>query len=264
MNILLAINSNYVSQTKVLLKSIIKSNPNVVYDVYILYKELKKQEKELILSSVKNSNIEIHFIKIDNKEINNFPVYEKRYPIEIYFRLFASKYLPKTIDKILYLDVDTVVINSLSELYTMDFENNLFIGATHIRNGLHKFHSMRLNVNEKNIYVNTGVLLMNLKELRNIPVEKEVIYFIKKNKNKLLLPDQDIIYALYGDRVKEVSPLLYNLGDKGLRLHNLNKKNKIDIDWVRKNTVVIHYYGRNKPWNKNYDGILNVFYDEII
>ena len=53
MNILLAINSNYVSQTKVLLKSIIKSNPNVVYDVYILYKELKKQEKELILSSVK-------------------------------------------------------------------------------------------------------------------------------------------------------------------------------------------------------------------
>lgn len=61
-----------------------------------------------------------------------------------------------------------------------------------------------------------------------------------------------------------MSPLLYNLGDKGLRLHNLNKKNKIDINWVRKNTIVIHYYGRNKPWNKNYDGILNVFYDEII
>lgn len=99
MNILLAINSNYVSQTKVLLKSIIKSNPNVVYDVYILYKELKKQEKELILSSVKNSNIEIHFIKIDNKEINNFPVYEKRYPIEIYFRLFHQNIFQKLLIK---------------------------------------------------------------------------------------------------------------------------------------------------------------------
>ncbi len=264
MNILLAINSGYVLQTKILLKSIMKSNPNEKFIVYILNKELKKHEKELILSSIKNSNIEIEFIKIDNKEINNFPVYEKRYPVEIYFRLFASKYLPKTIDKILYLDVDTVVINSLNELYNMDFENNLFIGATHIRKGLHKFHSIRFGVNEKNIYVNTGVLLMNLKELRNIPVEDEVIDFVKKNKNKLMLPDQDIIYALYGNRVKKVSALLFNLGDKELRLHNLYENDNIDINWVKKNTVVIHYYGRNKPWNKNYDGILNVFYNELI
>ena len=37
----------------------------------------------------------------------------------------------------------------------------------------------------------------------------------------------------------------------------------IDLDWVRKNAVIIHYYGDNKPWKENYKGILNVFYDEL-
>ena len=264
MNILLAINNGYILQTKILLKSIMKSNPNEKFSVYILNKELSNKEKETILESIKNSNIEINFIEINNSEIDNFPVYEKRYPVEIYFRLFASKYLPNNIDKVLYLDVDTVVINSLKELYNMDFENNLFIGATHIKKSLHKFHSIRFGVSEKNIYVNTGVLLMNIKQLRNIPIEQDVINFVKKNKSKLMLPDQDIVYALYGNRVKEVPALLYNLGDKELRLHNLYEKDNIDIDWVKVNTVVIHYYGRNKPWNKNYNGTLNVFYNELL
>ena len=36
----------------------------------------------------------------------------------------------------------------------------------------------------------------------------------------------------------------------------------IDLEWVRKNTVIIHYCGRNKPWKKNYIGQLGVFYQQ--
>ena len=39
---------------------------------------------------------------------------------------------------------------------------------------------------------------------------------------------------------------------------------KIDLDWVRDNVVIIHYYGKNKPWKDNYKGILNCFYNEVI
>ena len=89
MNILLAINNNYISQTKVLLNSILKSNQNELFNVYIMNKELTADEKNNIINSV-NSNMKIKFITIDNDEINKFPVYEKRYPVEIYFRLFAA------------------------------------------------------------------------------------------------------------------------------------------------------------------------------
>jgi lipopolysaccharide biosynthesis glycosyltransferase len=56
----------------------------------------------------------------------------------------------------------------------------------------------------------------------------------------------------------------YNLSDKILSLYNLDfTHEKIDLDWIRENTVIIHYYGKNKPWNKSYQGKLDVFYKEL-
>ena len=36
------------------------------------------------------------------------------------------------------------------------------------------------------------------------------------------------------------------------------------IEWVRNNSVIIHFCGRNKPWKNNYFGKLNVFYEETV
>lgn len=265
MNILVAVNKQYIDQLIKLLKSIEKTHKNQAIDIYVMNNTFEENEYSKILNLfINNKNIKIIFIKIDNEELTNLPVFQKRYPVEIYFRLFATKYLPKNLSRILYLDVDTIVINSLNELYNMDFENNLFIGASHIKEKLHKINVTRFGVKENYVYVNTGVLMMNLEKLRKISVEDEVLTFIKKNKNKLMLPDQDIIFALYGNKIKTVDSLIYNLGDREIKIHNLYNEKKIDLNWVKENAVIIHYYGRNKPWNKTYTGILNYFYNEII
>lgn len=263
MNILVTINRSYLQQLLILLKSLQKSNSNESFDVFVMAKDITNLDIENIKEKL-SKKITIHLINICDSEIDNFPVVEKRYPIEIYFRLFATKYLPENIDKILYLDTDIVVINSLKELYNMDFKDNYFIATTHVKKAIHKFHEVRLNMSSDNAYVNTGVLLINLNALRKTNIEKEVINFVNKNKYKLMLPDQDILSALYGDKVLLVDALIYNLGERGYNLYNLNNKNKIDLEWIRKNSAIIHYYGRNKPWHKNYRGELNVFYDELI
>ncbi|MDO4283632.1 MAG: glycosyltransferase [Clostridia bacterium] len=264
MNILVTVNKRYIEKLNVLLNSIKYSNKNEKFDIYILHKDLKKQDLNVIQRGLDPKQFNIIDIQISRSEIDKFPVYQRRYPVEIYFRIFATKYLPDTMDRILYLDSDTLIINSLKELYDMDFESNYYIASTHIRKMLHKFHEIRLDMNEEEPYINTGVLLINLKELRKIQLEKEVIQFVKKNEKKLMLPDQDIISALYGDKIKLVDPLKYNLGDRALMLYNLNNpKNKITLKWICKNTVIIHYYGRNKPWNKEYIGKLDVFYHRI-
>lgn len=264
MNLLVAINKSYIKYLKTLIKSIENSNPEKKFDIYVLHKDLTNHDIKNIQSELSNK-IKIISIKISNKEIEKYPVYEKRYPVEIYFRLFASKYLPKNIERVLYLDTDIIVINDLTKLYNIDFENNYYIGATNIRKMMHKFNEFRLGIKKDSAYINTGVLLINLKELRKIDVETKINKYIRKNKRKLMLPDQDIISALYGNKIKLIDNLKYNLGDRGLYLHNkINKNNQIDINWVIKNTVIIHYYGKNKPWNKNYKGILNCFYNDIV
>lgn len=163
----------------------------------------------------------------------------------------------------LYLDVDTIVINSLLPLYNADFEGNLFMACTHTKKMLTKVNQLRLGIDRDTPYINTGVMMMDLAALRKEFCIEDVRSYAEEKKEVLLLPDQDILTALYGDRVKLLDTMIYNLSDRTLNLYNADPTNeKRDLAWVRENSVVIHYFGRNKPWKENYRGILDIFYYE--
>lgn len=83
---------------------------------------------------------------------------------------------------------------------------------------------------------------------------------------KLCLPDQDVISALYGDRILLLDARRFNLGEKyylSCRMRPFEQENPMNLDWVRRHTVCIHYCGRNKPWKPHYKGELGVFYQEF-
>ena len=122
---------------------------------------------------------------------------------------------------------------------------------------------MRLQSPKAVSYINSGVLLLNLPSLRENLDFKEICDYANKRKNSLILPDQDILTALYGDKVKVVDTLRYNLSDRILVVYNADLSHKkIDVSWVRENGVIIHYCGKNKPWKDNYVGTLGIFYQE--
>ena len=265
MNILITINKNYINQLKVLLYSILESNTEENFEIFIMHRDLNKANREDIISNINNERCNITFVKIEEQQFKNLPVYQKRYPLEIYFRIFAAKYLPNNIDRILYLDTDTLVINSLKELYNMDFDGNYFIATTHVGKIFKKINDIRLDMEKEDKYINTGVILMNLEVLRNLDMEKEIKEFVEKNSLKLILPDQDIISSLFGEHIKLVDSLRYNFGEREWNKYNAkNLKNKIGLKWIRKNTVIIHYYSKNKPWNPKYIGKLNLFYEKTV
>jgi lipopolysaccharide biosynthesis glycosyltransferase len=263
LNILLAINKQYKEQAIVLIYSILKSNKEDNINLYIMHRSLSYFDEKEIINRVGGSKCKMNFIKIDSTKLKKLPVYQKRYPLEIYFRLYAANYLPEDVDRILYLDADTLVINGLNNLYNMDFENNYFIATTHVGKLLKGINNIRLDLDKEDKYINTGVMLMNIKELRKVDIEKEISKFLKNN-NLLLLPDQDIISQVFGKKIKLVDANIYNFGEREWNKHNIKNPNKpIDLRWIRKNTVIIHYYGKNKPWNENYIGNLNIFYNRI-
>ncbi|MEG0803968.1 MAG: glycosyltransferase, partial [Pygmaiobacter sp.] len=112
-------------------------------------------------------------------------------------------------------------------------------------------------------YVNSGVMMLNLTALRAQQNPAEVFRYIEENKARMMLPDQDVLNALYHDRILKLNPLIYNLSEKYFRHYNLSPKNEpIDLNWVRLHTVFMHYCGRNKPWKPNYIGKLDCFYHE--
>lgn len=263
MNILVTLDSNYIKHLIVMLTSLINSNSNENFNIYIVHSSITNEEFKYIRLSIDENKCNIIDVKIDSKIFENAPV-TKRYPVEMYYRIFASHYLSKNLDRILYLDPDIIIINSIKHLYNMDMGKNFFAASSHLKNKqLKKFNEIRLEMPQNSTYINSGVMLMNLKELRKHQNKKEVYEYINNFKLRLFLPDQDVLNGVYAHKTIHINPLKYNLSDKYLNLYNLNPTNfdkKKDLRWVTHNTSIIHYCGKNKPWKDNYKGELGVFY----
>lgn len=262
MNVLVTLNSNYLTQLVVMLTSIIKSNPKIHFFVYIAHTSLTRGDFAFIEQYVNTSVCTIVEVKISTDMFNDAPI-TRRYPIEMYYRILAAHYLPKHLDRILYLDPDIVVINSLNKLYSLDLRKHYFVAASDVYKPLEKLNKVRLKMPKSSTYVNSGVMMLNLSLLRQQQNVLQVFDYIKTYKNRFIFPDQDVINGLYCDRTLVIDPKIYNLSDLYYFIHNLHPKNKnckIDLDWIRHNTVIIHYCGKNKPWKKNYKGELGVFY----
>ncbi|WP_312813635.1 glycosyltransferase family 8 protein [Sedimentibacter sp.] len=262
MNILLTLNSNYIEQLIVMLTSLVKSNANENFEVYIAHSSLDEEDIFLINSSICKDRCKIIDVKIPSGMFNEAPTTD-RYPKEMYYRIFAAQYLPEFLDRILYLDPDIVVINSISSLYNMDMGDNFFAAASHVSKSLKKINEIRLDMPGDSMYINSGMMPLNLKALRENQDVQEVYDYIENKKVFFLLPDQDVINGVYADKTVHIDAMIYNLSDRYLSLYNANPKNistKKDMRWIAHNTSIVHYCGRNKPWKSGYKGELGVFY----
>jgi len=265
-NLLVTLDAGYLKQLSIMLKSALLANPDAVFDVYVLHSSLTDADLLRVKNAVKSDFLTLFPIKIDAQSLAEAPT-SHRYPTEMYYRLFASRYLPDSLERILYLDPDLIVTNPIKDFYEMSLENHYFAACSHVFiRGIQRFNEIRLNMEKDTPYINSGVLLMNLALLRQEQDEAEVLTYIRKHKKVLMLPDQDVLSALYGMKTLLVDSLRYNLSERFKQATNIRLlpgEFKVDLDWIRQNTVIVHYCGKNKPWKRNYQGELNVFYDEI-
>lgn len=256
MNVLVTLNKGYLQHFFVMLTSLLDNTKNAIC-VYVMHDDLGKVEEESIRSRF--TNVAFHFIYMDKALFQGFPT-TKRYPYTIYYRIFAPLLLPKEVDKILYLDCDLVVHNNVDGLYEQDFQEQAFIACSHIGVFLRFINRLRLGGSKGGVYMNTGVLLMNVPKLRNAINVSALQEYTLKNRRRLILFDQDVLYKFFGEMVLQIDEKIYNLSDRQIRFHNLTHKHKITPSWVEQHNVIAHYIGKNKPWKENYKGILGKYY----
>jgi len=257
MNILVTLDRNYLKPLKVMLFSLVTSDPDHDFDVYVMNDTLTAKDLAGVTRAVGSRRLRLIDVKVGDKFFAEAPL-TSYYPKEMYYRILAAQILPKELDRILYLDPDLVVMRPLTPLYDMDFEHKYFIAASHVRTFMAALNKIRLRADEMENYINSGVMMINLDELRLHQDVTKVYEYIRANKAVLILPDQDVIYGLYSTKIKLVDPDVYNMTERLLAAGELSREK--DIRWVVGNTAVVHYIGRNKPWKKNYVGKKAVFY----
>lgn len=246
MNLLFSIDDRFYRQLITVLNSISLNSTTKKYDVYVILPsdfnhlaDLKRGCEALKMT--------LHPVVIPDDAFNDAPVSD-RYPKTIYYRLLAHLYLPKNIHRILYLDADILCINDLASLYNIDLNGFMYASAIHtnLTNATDVINKIRLQNFDSSGYYNSGVLLMNLDEIRRRVQPDDIYNYIQDH--ILLLPDQDVLNALYGKMIRSIPDELYNFDARNLRIYSTISFGEWDLDWVMKNTVILHYCGRDKPW----------------
>ena len=195
MNILVTLNSNYIKPLKVMLWSLFFNNRGRNFHVYLIHSSLAPQELEDLREYINSSGHEFSVIK-SPASICGRACGQALFQ-EMYYRLLAHRFLPEDLDRILYLDPDILVINPINELYETEMKGYLYAASYHKRALVKGINMIRLKAYEMQEYFNSGVLLMNLPLHREKIREEEIFAYLEKNRNRLILPDQDLLNALY-------------------------------------------------------------------
>lgn len=263
MNIFLTLDSNYIYPLCVLLRSIATTNPDGDFDFYVAYSSLTEKDFEAMEEALGKVSHRLHRIYVDDAMFSAAPILE-RTSKATYYRLLAGEILPENVHKILYLDPDVVIKKDLSEFYNTDISDYAVAGGTHLYGFAQKINLLRLGMKKTSDYINAGILLINLDNWRKVTDLNGIITFISENFKKLVLADQDVINVIFEDHMLRIDERRYNLDEKTFRVHAKKSagNKRIDLDWVEKNTTVIHYNGKHKPWlEKNYGGKLGEYFE---
>ena len=236
-NIAFCINDNYVEQLIVVLWSIMKNlTTGRDVNVWIVSSDMSEASKNYLRKlRLGFKNLHLNFLDIDAKELTQLPRTIDYISAETYYRYLLPNLLPN-IDKILYMDADIVVNGDISPLYDTDLANCYIAGAddSYIAAINHK---PQIGLDNSELYVNAGVLLMNLKQMRTDNIPQKLIDTTKNMASKVKYQDQDIINIVCRGKILEFDSI-YNYTSHNI----LKEKSKY------KHAVVIHYTGPNKPW----------------
>lgn len=159
------------------------------------------------------------YLKYFRKDILTFPVV-------VNYRLFCAKYLPETLDKILYMDVDVVALGSLRELWSTPLDD-AFIAAAQDRD-VAQTHVAKFGFQEGYRYFNSGILLLNLKKWREEAILERLLDVCMEIRELIEFPDQDVLNVYAARTSYQVLDTRWNCHPKY---------------YDEKDTRVIHYMG---------------------
>ena len=173
-NICVACDDNYAQYAGVTIASVL-ANADMSDDLtfYILDGGISDENKAKLLSLSKIKPCLIDLIKIDNEMFRDyFNIKTHDYiSIPAYYRLKLPTLLPD-VQRVIYLDCDVIVNTTLQELFNIEMENFIVAGVKDINKKI-----LRKNPE----YINSGVVLMDLDNMRKFGIEDAFWNWTKKH-----------------------------------------------------------------------------------
>lgn len=229
MHVVMSFDSNFILPAITAIYSLFTNNSGI--RLHVLHKALDSKSKFLVKRLEKcGSDNQVDFIEISDEMIEKITISTGRWRPECFFRYFAVDIFTD-LDRCLWLDSDIMVRGSIEDLYNTDFEGKSFAAVKDKTSEPER----RLGIRE---YVNSGVLLMNLKKLRETGGMSEFWKKIASKDYEGTLPDQDALNIVFLNDIHFVRDI-WNAFPLTLDPH---------IESFLEETRIVHFVSKMKPW----------------
>ncbi len=256
-NILYASDDNFAKVLGVSLYSLFVNNKKNDLEIKIIDQNISLNNRDKLLDVADQFERKIEFVKFpDFNEMIGTKLDIKRYSMSTFSRAMVENYYSESEERVLYLDCDTLILEDIYELYQCEFLQ--IIGAV---NDCRNFSYQRnLGIRRENVYINAGVLLIDLKKWRAADCQVRFCDAIKKFNGFLEFPDNDVICREFQDEIS-LLPLKYNMITPFLMCNyreilSLRKPHKVmsetEYNEARNKPVIVHFTTcflmKGRPW----------------
>ncbi|WP_041138610.1 glycosyltransferase family 8 protein [Beduini massiliensis] len=257
MNILYTFNDKFVPQVGASICSVCENNKEIdEIHFYLLTYQLETKSKQFLAEFISNYSRRVTFISL--ADLNSYFTFEfdtLGWNPVILARLLIASLLPEEVNRILYLDGDTIIRGNLAGLWNTSM-GSCVIGAC-VEPTVDIKRKIQLGL-ENAPYFNSGVLLINLNQWRKTNAGERIINFYKAGQGRLFAPDQDAINGALKNEIFILSPK-YNFSNTFLyypyrTIKRMMGKNiyisEACYQESKCDPCIIHYLGEERPWRK--------------
>ena len=268
MNVVYASDDNFAEIMGISICSLFENNKNVAeLTVYVLEENISKENKQKLDTLAKAYGRVIKNISTTSIINELGTLHQDRGGASQFSRLFLSKLLPDNCTRVLYLDCDTCIRKNIENFYNQDLNGKTACG---VMDCISKQHRAILGLEENEIYINSGMMLVDLISWKQNLIENNISNIIKKFNGRVPYADQGILNLALQGRIKLAHPR-YNCMSifTAFNFDDLLKYRKpsacysrADIEEAQKNPSIVHFvtlFCISRPWFKNSSG---PFFDE--
>ena len=120
-----------------------------------------------------------------------------------YARIFLTDIFDESVKRVLYLDCDTLIVDSVYELWNIDLKGNTIAA---LKDAFSKYYRKNVDLAPDDIMFNSGVMLIDLEKWRSDKVEDKLADFIRQKKGKVQQGDQGVLNAVLSKETLVISP----------------------------------------------------------
>ncbi len=243
-HVLFCCDRGYAQHLCVAIISMLENNPASQFDIVVVTREdFGDTEQRVARSVARYRNFEMRFEVFSPPTDLKLPL-QGHYSLDNYSRLWLADFFPASVDRVLYLDSDLIVVGDIQELWDIDLGGRLLAAASipgSTKCGL-------LSIPECYGYFNSGVFVIDLRQWRETRAVDEVVAFVAANPDKLADVDQDVLNACFYNRRARL-PYIWNVISPFYFAHHPLGLSQEEVETIRRDARIVHFNGASKPWS---------------